>query len=72
RTMQWEGSVAASPEEYVQRAVQLATDRAGRQRAEAAVFQAGQRLFANLETVRSHETILHDLLGRKRSREAAA
>jgi predicted O-linked N-acetylglucosamine transferase (SPINDLY family) len=60
--MQFFDCLAENPQDYIARAVRLASDDEHRRATEAAVFQAGQSLFADLGAVREHERLFHDLL----------
>ena len=55
RKMQFEELVAASPEDYVQKAVHVATDHEYRKHATDAIAERSDVLFNDLEAVREHE-----------------
>jgi predicted O-linked N-acetylglucosamine transferase (SPINDLY family) len=66
RKMQLTDCVAQSVDDYVARAVRLATDGEYRRETEARVFQAGECLFADLAAVHEHERLFHELLSIRR------
>ncbi len=63
RKMQFEELVAASPGEYVQKAVRVATDREYRKHATDVIAERSDILFNDLDAVREHERFFDKALG---------
>ncbi len=62
RKMQFEELVASTPEDYVSKAVQVATDRAYRRHVTERIAERSDVLFNDLEAVREHERFFEEAL----------